>query len=137
MGFIGTGNRGSQLLNLFMSNSDVEVAALCDVYKPYTVRDRSQVCPRFLDENGTQIPKMGEVFKNSVDTYSDFRTLLERQDIDAVCSVTPDHWHAVQAIMALKAGKDVYVEKPLTMTIHEGRMMVEAAKKPTASFRLV
>lgn len=129
MGFIGTGNRGSQLLNLFMSNSDVEVAALCDVYKPYTERDRSQVCPRFIDENGARIPQMGEVFGNSVDTYSDFRSLLERKDIDAVCIATPDHWHAVQTIMALKAEKDVYVEKPLTMTIHEGRMMVEAAKR--------
>jgi len=61
--------------------------------------------------------------------YGDFRKILERKDIDAVVIATPDHWHAIQTIDACDAGKDVYVEKPLSMTIHEGRRMVEAARR--------
>ncbi|MCE5251072.1 Gfo/Idh/MocA family oxidoreductase [bacterium] len=129
MGFIGVGNRGSQLLSSFMKNRDVEIAALCDVYEPYTLRDRSKVCGRFLDELGERIPAMGETFSGKVERYKDFRRLIDRKDIDAVCIATPDHWHAVQAIMAMESGKDVYVEKPLTITIHEGRTMVEAASR--------
>ena len=129
MGFIGVGNRGSQLLENFMSNRDVDIAAFCDVYEPYLTRDRTRVHKRFLDELGERIPQMGETFPSKVDTYKDFRKVLDRKDIDAVCIATPDHWHAIQAIMAMEAGKDVYVEKPLTITIHEGRRMVEAAKR--------
>jgi predicted dehydrogenase len=128
MGFIGLGNRGSQLLNFFMPNPDVEVVALCDLYAPYLMRDRSRVDPRFFKEID-QVPKMGEVFSGNPDRYSDFRRILDRKDIDAVCIATPDHWHAIQTIMAVQAGKDVYVEKPLTATIVEGRKMVEAAQK--------
>jgi predicted dehydrogenase len=61
--------------------------------------------------------------------YKDFRHLLDRKDIDAVVISTPDHWHAIQSIMACEAGKDVYVEKPLSVTIVEGRKMVEAARR--------
>lgn len=106
-----------------------EVVALCDVYKPYRLRDRSEVDERILQEVGGRVPQMGEKFTRKVDRYNDFRGLLERKDIDAVCIATPDHWHAIQTIKALEAGKDVYVEKPLTITIHEGRRMVEAAER--------
>lgn len=124
MGFIGIGNRGSQLLRMFMNEKDVEVAALCDVYEPYTSRDRSKVDQRYMDTRPGQIPKMHEKFPISPQIYSDYRKLLEDKDIDAVCIGTPDHWHAIMTIDAIKAGKDVYVEKPLTATIHEGRTMV-------------
>ncbi|NMC41979.1 MAG: Gfo/Idh/MocA family oxidoreductase, partial [Bacteroidales bacterium] len=129
VGFIGLGNRGSQLLRLFMSNPDCEIAAFCDVYEPYMTRDRSLVEPRYIRELGNQIPQMGEKFQNPVKKYSDFRKLLEDKDIDAVVIATPDHWHAIQTIQSIQAGKDVYVEKPLTITIREGRMMVEAQAK--------
>jgi predicted dehydrogenase len=129
VGFIGLGNRGSQLLSLFMKNSDAEIAAFCDLYEPYMSRDRSRVEPRYLKELGGQIPKMGETFPARVKLYNDYRKLLEDKDIDAVCIATPDHWHALQTIHALEAGKDIYVEKPLTITIREGRMMVEAQAK--------
>ena len=129
VGFIGVGNRGSQLMRAFMVNRDVEVAALCDIYEPYLSRDRSKVHKRFLDELGPRVPKMGERFSGKVDRYKDFRKLLDRKDIDAVCIATPDHWHAIQAIAAIEAGKDVYVEKPLTIALHEGRRMVEVAKR--------
>ena len=58
----------------------------------------------------------------------DFRRVLDRQDIDAVIVGTPDHWHALPTVMACQAGKDVYVEKPLALTIGEGRVMVDAAR---------
>ena len=61
--------------------------------------------------------------------YGDFRKLLDRKDIDAVVIATPDHWHALTTIRACEAGKDVYCEKPLTLTIAEGRAMVKAARK--------
>ncbi|HRC90014.1 MAG TPA: Gfo/Idh/MocA family oxidoreductase [Bacteroidales bacterium] len=126
MGFIGLGNRGSQLLRLFMAHPDIEIAAFCDVYEPYMLRDRSLVSPRYIADLGSQIPSMNEKLPDSVKKYSDYRKLLEDKNIDAVCIATPDHWHALQTIDALNAGKDVYVEKPLTATIKEGRMMVEA-----------
>ncbi len=127
MGFIGVGNRGSQLLNLFMQNPHVEIAALCDVYEPYILRDRSKVDKRYLDSG--KVPRMGEGFGIEVKRYSNFRKMLEQKDIDAVCIATPDHWHAIQAIQAMEAGKDVYVEKPLTITIKEGRALVEARNR--------
>lgn len=134
MGFIGVGNRGSQLLELFMQNKDVEIAALCDVYEPYLLRDRSKVDPRYLATMPGQIPTMGEKFATKPTLYNDYRKLLEDKNVDAVCIATPDHWHAIQMIEAVKAGKDVYVEKPLTQTIKEGRTMVNAGK---ASNRVV
>ena len=126
VGFIGVGNRGTQLLHLFMDQPDCEVAALCDVYEPYITRDRSSVDPRYIKTRPRQIPRMGETFTNKVERYSDYRKLLENKDIDAVCIATPDHWHTLQTIDAINAGKDVYVEKPLSKTIQEGRAMVNA-----------
>ena len=125
MGFIGIGNRGSQLLNLFMKHADCEIAALCDLYEPYTKRDRNLVDPRYIKDRSGQIPKMGEKFPFQPKIYYDYRKLLEDKDIDAVCIATPDHWHALITVHAIQAGKDVYVEKPLTATIFEGRKMVQ------------
>jgi len=129
MGFIGVGNRGSQLLKLFMDQPDQEVASLCDIYDPYLQRDRSKVDQRYLSVMPGQIPKMGEKFPVKPVLYKDYRKLLQDKNIDAVCIATPDHWHALQTIDAIKAGKDVYVEKPLTNTLVEGRKMVEAQGK--------
>ena len=125
VGFIGVGNRGTQLLDLFMKNDDVKVAALCDVYQPYVMRDASKVNRRYVESG--KVPKM-KPLDSSIKRYKDFRKLLEQKDIDAVCIATPDHWHAIQTIAAIDAGKDVYVEKPLTITLQEGRTMVNAQK---------
>ncbi len=112
LGFIGVGNRGGQLLDAFLATKyrGMEVAALCDVYRPY------------LDQAAKR-------FDGKPETFVDFRKLLERKDIDAVVIATPDHWHAIQTIAACRAGKDVYVEKPLCITIREGRRMVDAARQ--------
>lgn len=110
LGFIGVGNRGGQLLDAFLKHQDVEVAVLCDVYEPYLERAQEKL-PR------------------KADTTIDFRKVLDRQDVDGVVIATPDHWHAIQTIWACRAGKDVYVEKPLSITVVEGRKMVEAARK--------
>lgn len=128
VGFIGVGNRGTQLLHIFMDQPDVEIAALCDVYEPYISRDRSRVDPRYIKDRPGQIPEMGEIFPGKVERYSDYRKLLENKTIDAVVIATPDHWHALMTIDAIKAGKDVYIEKPLSKTIQEGRAMVNAGR---------
>ncbi|MDR2118445.1 MAG: Gfo/Idh/MocA family oxidoreductase [Tannerellaceae bacterium] len=129
MGFIGVGNRGSLLLNLFLKESNCRIAGLCDVYEPYLLRDISKVDPRILQQIKGSVPRMNETLPSGIIRCGDYRKLLESKDIDAVCIGTPDHWHAIQAIDAMNAGKDVYVEKPLTLTIHEGRMMVRAQQK--------
>ena len=123
MGFIGVGNRGTQLLNRFMQNKDVDVVALCDVFEPYILRDASQIDKRITSSG--RIPEL-KPLDDRVRRYRDFRKLLEQKDIDAVCIATPDHWHAIQTIAAIDAGKDVYVEKPLTISLREGRAMVNA-----------
>jgi predicted dehydrogenase len=127
MGFIGVGNRGSYLLDKFVEQPDVDLVAVCDVYEPYAARERDAIHPRWVAMG--RIPRSGAPHPGTVGLYRDFRDLLARDDVDAVCIATPDHWHAVQTIQALEAGKDVYVEKPLTITLHEGRRMVEAQKR--------
>ncbi len=110
VGFIGTGNRGDQLLRPTLKEKDAEVVAVCDVYDRYLERAAERVG--------------GDVLQTK-----DFRRLIERDDIDALFIATPDHWHAIQTVQACDAGKDVYVEKPLSITIYEGRRMVEAARR--------
>jgi predicted dehydrogenase len=124
MGFIGVGNRGSYLFDKFVGQPDVDLVAISDVYEPYATRKLSEVHPRWVASGRT--PRHGAPLPSGVGVHNDFRDLLARKDIDAVCIATPDHWHAIQTIQALEAGKDVYVEKPLTITLHEGRRMVEA-----------
>jgi predicted dehydrogenase len=127
LGFIGVGNRGCQLLKGFLPHADAKIVALCDVYEPYVHGRYDRLDPRFagLGKRIAQMPKLdGDVAR-----VSDFRAILDRKDIDAVVIATPDHWHAVQMIAACKAGKDVYVEKPLSMTVVEGRAMVDAARR--------
>jgi predicted dehydrogenase len=128
VGFIGVGNRGTQVLHEFMNEPDCEVAALADVYEPYITRDRSKVDPRYIETRPNQIPRMGEQFPSQVGRYSDYRKLLDDKSVDAVYIGTPDHWHALQTIDSIQAGKDVFVEKPLTKSIHEGRVVIKAWK---------
>ena len=110
VGFIGVGNRGMQVLEGFLRYSDCQPVVVCDIYGPH-------------------VEKAKERLEGKVDAVHDFRKVLERSDIDAVVIATPDHWHAIQTVAACNAGKDVYVEKPLSVTVVEGRKMVEAARR--------
>lgn len=129
VGFIGVGNRGSQLLRSFMKNDDMRIAAICDVYKPYRERNLADVDPDLKEMLGGRVPRMNEEFEYEIPRYADYREVLDRNDIDAVVIATPDHWHAIQTIQACEAGKDVYCEKPLSISVVEGRHMVNAAKR--------
>ena len=120
MGFIGLGQQAMYLLNGFMSMPDVRVVAGCDVYD--IKRDR------FVRRVKEYYTGKGER-KVKVDVYEDYQDLLARPDIDAVVIATPDHQHAVIAIAACKAGKDIYLEKPATLTIYEGQQLVKAVRK--------
>jgi len=110
LGVIGVANRGGQLISAFLNHEDCEIAALCDVQKSTLDAAASR-----LDGKPT--------------TYGDFRKLIDSKELDAVVVATPDHWHAIQTVNACDAGKDVYVEKPLSITVFEGRRMVEAARR--------
>jgi len=108
LGAIGTGDRGRYVLGLFQKNSSVQVGAVADIYGVS------------VDKALQQAP--------GAKSFKDYRKLLEIKELDAVLIATPDHWHAQTAIGALNAGKDVYVEKPLTRTIEEGPRVVKAAR---------
>ena len=115
MGFIGMGKMNRGLLRGFMGSKSVRALAVCDVD---TTRR----------ENAKQT--VDEKYKNNdCAAYNDFRELLARDDIDAVTVATPDHWHATITIAALKAGKDVYCEKPLTHNIYESVSVIAAVDK--------
>jgi len=111
LGIIGCGNRGSTLRRTFYGLPDAQVVAACDV-KP----DRRELVAN-------------EEKPSHVDIYDDFRELLARDDIDAVVIATQHHTHALLTVMAAKAGKDVYVEKPLSRTIYEGRVTSETIRR--------
>ncbi len=110
VGFIGLGNRGDQVLDGFLAQPDAEVVAICDLNESYL---------DFASKKIGSNPKR----------YKDYRALLEAKDVDAVAICTPDHWHALMTIAACQAGKDVYVEKPLSLCVAEGRKMVEAVRQ--------
>ncbi len=115
MGHIGMGWFGTVDLKIFLGAGEVQNVAVCDV--DATARDAAKV---LADTHyGNQDCK----------TYHDFRELLERDDIDAVSIATPDHWHAIPTIWAAKRGKDIHVEKPLSLTIQQGRAMVNAVRR--------
>ncbi len=111
-GFIGTGMMGSENLRVALDHG-AEVKAVCDVYQPH----RERV--------GAIVAKTGR----KAAEVNDFREVLADKSIDFVCISTPDHWHPYMSVEACKAGKDVYVEKPVCVAIGEGLKMIEAARK--------
>jgi predicted dehydrogenase len=112
IGFIGYGLIGKQhITNFKRSFPDVDRVAMCDVYKP-----RLEEGLAYLENPNAK-------------AYGDFRRMYENKDIDGVVVATPDHWHAMLTIMACAAGKDVYVEKPLTVFVDEGKWMLQAMNK--------
>ena len=111
VGVIGYGLIGKQHITDLKKFKDVEMLGMCDVYKPR------------LDEG------LAYMESPNAKGYSDFRKMYENKDIQGVIVATPDHWHALLTVLACAAGKDVYVEKPMTVFIDEGKWMVQAARK--------
>ncbi|MEM8681381.1 MAG: Gfo/Idh/MocA family oxidoreductase, partial [Planctomycetota bacterium] len=133
MGCIGTGNQGLPILERFMKQPDCQILAVCDVnrgsygYKePDHLRGR-EPARDVVNEYYAKGAESGSY--SGCDAYNDFRELLARDDIDAVTIVSPDHWHAVMTILAANAGKDMYTEKPLSLTIGQGRAMADAVRR--------
>jgi len=133
MGCIGTGNQGLPILERFMNHADCQIVAVCDVNRgSYGYREEDQFRGR---EPAKQAVEKYYAQRKPSDTYrgchayNDFRELLARDDIDAVTIVTPDHWHAVMTILAAKAGKDIYCEKPLALTIGQQQAMIKAVRQ--------
>jgi predicted dehydrogenase len=121
MGFIGMGKQNRGLLNNFLNQRGVQVVAVCDVDST-----RRTAAHQLVNEFYTSQPDRGAA---DCQAYNDFRELVARDDIDAVCIATPDHWHAIPMIAALESGKDVYCEKPLTHNIHESVAVIDAVRK--------
>ena len=121
VGFIGLGKQAGGLRNRFLQNES-RVIAVCDVDQSKTTAF-SEAVNKFYAEKNEQNSYKG------CQLYDDYRNLLSNKGIDAVVIATPDHWHSAIAIAAAKAGKDIYCEKPLSLTIREGRDMVNATRK--------
>ncbi len=127
MGFIGVGTQGRGLLNGFLHSKETQILAVCDV--DTTRREHSQ---KTIENYYNQ--QADKDYKGCA-TYLDFRELLARKDIDAVCIATPDHWHAIPVIRACEAKKDIYCEKPMSLTITEARAMAKAVRKHNRVFQ--
>lgn len=125
LGFIGLGKQGSILARYFAENTSAQIVAGSDVWTTKNEWFKPYVEKVYAD-------KSKQTGYNGVSTTSDYQELLARPDVDAVIVATPDHWHAIQAIAAMKAGKDVYCEKPMTLTIKEGQDMVKTTQKTGA-----
>lgn len=122
LGFIGLGKQSKGLVNRFTGRTSAQIVAGCDVWTTKTKWFRKHVQSAYTKERQQRKYR-------GVKVYGEYRELLAREDIDAVVIATPDHWHATMAIDALKSGKDVYLEKPLTHRISEGIALVNTVKQ--------
>ena len=139
VGFIGTGNQGMAMLRRFLQWDMGDVVAVCDVNAGSTgYRDPEHFYGRdpaaeLVNASVAQSRRRGSW--DGCDSYSDYRELIAREDIDAVVIVVPDHQHAVISIAAAEAGKHVYCEKPLSLTIADGRAMIDAVERTGITFQ--
>src|SRR5262245_40096595 len=127
LGFIGTGTQGRGLMDNFLGHQEAQVVAVCDVDTTRREHHKQKV-------DGFYSAKGNKEYKGCA-AFKDFHELIARKDIDGVVVATPDHWHAFISIAACDSGKDVYCEKPLSLTIHEARAMVNAARKNNRVFQ--
>lgn len=112
---IGLGNRGNELLGGFLGNPNYQVLGVCDCYKDHLDRAANRVNNHYKNDAAAK--------------YAHYEDVLQRDDVDAICCACPDHWHTKISVEACQAGKDVYCEKPLTLTLQETRLIVKAARK--------
>lgn len=138
MGVIGTGNMGSGDIASFLRDPRVQIVAVCDVnrqspgYWNGALAGREPA--RDMVEWQYAKARQSGTYKGCA-TYEDFREVIGRADIDALSIALPDHWHSIPVVMAAKAGKDIYGQKPLSLTIAEGRAMANAVKKYNRVFQ--
>lgn len=122
LGFIGLGKQSGELQRRFANLTGTQIVAGCD---PYAAK-----LEKFVNTNNQIYAELtGQARYDATAAFEDFRELLARKDIDAVVIASPDHWHAAMAVRAAEAGKDIYCEKPLSLTVREGRAMVDATRK--------
>jgi len=115
MGLIGLGSMGMRHVKGFLQEEDCQIIAVCDVD---------------AERRSVAVEEINKHYGNKdCAEYNDFRDLIRRADIDTLCISVPDHWHSIPAIMGVRAGKDIYGEKPLALTVSEGRVMVEAVHR--------
>jgi predicted dehydrogenase len=122
LGHIGVGGQGSALLNNFLQIDYAQSVAVSDCFSSRRTERKKQIDQHYAD-------KFGQGTYEGCTAYTDFRDLLARSDIDAVVIATPDHWHVLAALYACKAGKDVYVEKPLGVSINQNKKLRESVKR--------
>lgn len=128
LGFIGVGKQSLGHLNKFLGNTNVEVVAVCDVVQARIEKANEMVTSRYAERS-----KSGQY--KGLKQFKDFRELIALGGLDAVVIGTPDHWHAIPCIMAARAGKHIYCEKPLTHNIAEGRALVREVSKANVIFQ--
>lgn len=122
MGCIGVGGRGSGNMGGFLERADIQVVAVCDVDQSNREAARRNVERKYAEE-------LASGKYQGCAEYNEYEKVIERADIDLLSIATPDHWHAIPVIAGAKAGKDIYAEKPLSLTIAQGRAMSDAVKK--------
>ena len=132
VGLIGCGARGIGVMNSFLKDKDAQIVATCD---PYETHYRGKKSGLPLGRKAAAEIVGNKYDSKPCDSYADFRELCIRKDIDAVIVATPDHWHAIQAIDALKNGKDIYCEKPVTHFFAEGQALYREVSKRKAIFQ--
>jgi predicted dehydrogenase len=138
MAVIGTGNQGTAVMRGFLRDERVQVVAVCDVnrispgYWDGAVAGRDPA-RAYVDWHYGREARSGRY--QGCAAYTDYRDVLRRKDIDALLIALPDHWHALPVIQAAASGKDIYGEKPLSLTIADGRAMVDAVKKHQRVFQ--
>ena len=129
LAFIGTGNMGTNHVHGFLEDERVQIVAVCDVNEMSGGYWNGGVAGREPAQSYVNFHYGDEISSgkfSGCDVYEDFRDVLAREDIDAVVVSTPDHWHGIQVVRAAQAGKDIYGEKPLSLTVRQGRAMSDA-----------
>ncbi len=123
IGSIGVGGQGANHINILLPHSNVQFLAVCDPYQSKCNRAKKKIEDHYSKRKGN-----GGTYKGC-DTYSDFRKMIARKDIDAVFIASPEYWHGLHGAMSAEAGKDIYAEKALTLTYAEGKALIKKVRR--------
>lgn len=129
LGIIGLGSRGSSHIKTLLPIAKAQILAVCDPYQSKCDQEKKHIENFYADKNVSKTYK-------GCNTYTDFREIISRKDIDAVFIASPEHWHGLQMVMAAKSGKDVYGEKALTLTNADGRVVCDTVRRYGCIFQV-